>query len=108
MAQQRDRLREPEARILALRIAAAQPGHEAATTLIKENVPDYIALTPHDLKPSTSRNTEKMWQQIVGNVVSHKQNSTSIFQNGYAIRLHEGIKVTEKGLAYLKSLGFSE
>jgi hypothetical protein len=106
MAKQRDRLREPEARILALRIAASQPGHEAATSFIKDQVPKYITFTPHDLKPSTTRNTEQMWRQIVGNVVSHQPSSTSIFQNGYAVRLHEGIKVTEKGLAYLKSLGF--
>jgi hypothetical protein len=82
MAKVRDRLREPEARILALRIAAGRPNREAETSYIKERVPDYITLTPEDVKPSGSRTREQMWQQIVGNVVSHKKESTSIFTKG--------------------------
>jgi hypothetical protein len=102
----RDRLREPEARILALRIAATYPNREALTSEIKDAVPKYITFTAEDLKPSSTRTTECMWQQIVGNVVSHKPRSTSIFTKGYAVRIEDGIKVTDSGMAYLKSLGF--
>jgi hypothetical protein len=70
MAEQRDRLSEPEARILALRIAASRPNREASTSYIKEHIQDYIEFTPEDLKPSLTRGNEQMWQQIVGNVVS--------------------------------------
>src|SRR5260370_39513346 len=106
MAKVRDRLREPEARILALRIAAGRPNREAETSYIKEHVPDYITLTPEDTKPSKTRNTEQMWQQIVGNVISHQSVSTSIFTKGYAQRLPDGIRVTDAGVAYLSTLGF--
>lgn len=106
MPKVRDRLREPEARILALRIAASRPNREAETAYIKERVPDYVVLTAEDIKPSKTRNGEQMWQQIVGNVVSHKAVSTSIFTKGYADRLPDGIRVTDSGLAYLASLGF--
>jgi hypothetical protein len=100
------KLREPEARILALRIAASQKGREATTEFIKAQVPKYRDLTEDDLKPSMTRNTEQMWQQIVGNVVSHQKTSTSIFKKGYAVRISKGIRVTDTGVAFLKGKGF--
>jgi hypothetical protein len=108
MAMTPPKLREPEARILALRIAATFPRHEAETSQIKDAVPGLRKLGPADLKPSTKRKNECMWQQIVGNVVSHEKTSTSIFNQGYAARLShvKGIRVTPEGLAYLKKLGY--
>lgn len=106
MPRERDRLREPEARILALRIAASRPNREAETDYIKDRVPDYIELTELDLKPSDTRGGEPLWRQIVGNVISHQNQSTSIFTMGYAVRLPDGIRVTDSGVAYLARLGF--
>jgi hypothetical protein len=100
------KLREPEARILALRIAATFPGGEVSTTKIKELVPEYRELSPADLMPSTPRSNEKMWQQIVGNVVSHQTSSTSLFNQGLAERMDDGIRITEKGREYLKKLSY--
>ncbi|MBV9483472.1 MAG: hypothetical protein JO249_22390 [Acidobacteria bacterium] len=91
---------------MALRIAAAQPNREAETEFIKVRVPDYIELTELDLKPSDTRGGEPVWRQIVGNVVSHQNQSTSIFAKGYAVRLPDGIRVTDAGVAYLAELGF--
>ena len=99
------KLREPEARILALQIAAKLPGHEATTTQIKERIPDYRDLTPADLAPSPTRAGERIWQQIVGNVVSHQNTQTSLFVRGLAVRTRNGIRVTEKGLAFLQGKG---
>lgn len=99
------RLREPEARILALQIAAGFPGHEATTTQIKELIPKYRVLTQDDLKPSKTRNGENMWQQITGNVVSHQNTSTSIFARGLAQRTQDGIRVTQAGLDFLRAKG---
>lgn len=100
----RTRLREAEARILALRIAATMPNLEATTTQIKELVPQYVAFTQIDLEPSDSRNNELKWQQVVGNVISHQHTGTSIFTKGYAIRTEDGLRVTPEGLAFLESL----
>jgi len=99
------KLREPEARILALRIAAKFPNHEATTAEIKDAVPEYREFSDADLLPSKSRKGECMWQQIMGNVVSHKNTSVSIFNKGYAERTHDGIRVTEKGIAMLGEKG---
>ena len=102
------KLREPEARILALRIAAAFPNHQATTARIKKEVPNYRDLGEADLKPSRTRPNECMWQQIIGNVVSHEGAGTSIFNRGWAVYIpsRNSIRVTEKGLAHLKSSGF--
>lgn len=101
------KLGEPAARILALRIAAACPGRTATTTEIKKKLPAYVRLTDADLTPSESRANEEKWQQIVGNVISHKGTSTSIFSKGFAVRTADGIRVTDEGVAYLKRLGYS-
>ena len=99
------RLREPEARLLWLRIAASLPNREATTTQVKDRVPDYRELTPADLAQSPTRKNEKVWQQIVGNIISHKPTGTSLFTRGLAVRIKDGIRVTEKGLEYLKGKG---
>jgi hypothetical protein len=100
----RTRLREPEARILALRIAATMPNNEITTAQLKELVPDYIVFTPIDLEPSDTRVNECKWQQVVGNVVSHQFTGTSIFSKGYAVRTNDGLIVTDTGIAFLETL----
>lgn len=102
-----DRLREAEARILALKIAARQPHRRASTEDIKQRVPDYYPLSETDLRYSPSRKNERKWQQIVGNVVSHQRTQTGIFAKGYAERTEDGIQVTKMGVTYLNSIGFS-
>jgi hypothetical protein len=101
-----DRLREAEARLLALKIASQCPNRTASTTLIKQEVPKYTELSEVDLRKSTKRPNESMWQQIVGNVISHKDSRQGPFVKGYAIRTVDGIAVTAKGIDYLNSIGF--
>ncbi|WP_338466294.1 hypothetical protein RXV95_12065 [Novosphingobium sp. ZN18A2] len=101
-----DRLRESEARLLALKIAAECKNFEATTTYIKNRIPEIVPLTEKDLEQSKSRPREKLWQQIVGNVISHSGTSKSIFARGFATRTNEGIRVTKAGINYLKSVGF--
>lgn len=101
-----DRLREPEARILALKIAAQRPNRTASTQFIKREVPKYTELSEEDRRPSPSRGNEALWQQIVGNVVSHQDSAAGPFKKGYATRTSNGLSVTDKGMAYLNSMGF--
>jgi hypothetical protein len=101
-----DRLREPEARLLALKIAAMRPNRTATTTLVKKEVPKYIELTKADLAPSTSRTRESRWQQIVGNIISHDKTRQGPFVRGYAVKANKGLEVTKKGVDYLNNLGF--
>jgi hypothetical protein len=102
-----DCLREPEARILALKIAARSPGHSATTEYIKQQVPRYYPLSDIDLRPSPSRKNEARWQQIIGNVISHQKTISGVFAQGYAVRTADGLQVTRNGLDYLNNIGFS-
>ena len=103
---QDDRLREHEARIIVLKIAAQQPGRAASTSFLKKEVPKYIELTAMDHVRSPSRPREYLWQQVVGNVVSHQGSKEGPFVKGFAVRTADGLKVTKKGLDYLNNMGF--
>jgi hypothetical protein len=98
-----DRLREPEAKILFLKIAALQPECRVTTTIVKNEVKRFYPLSSADRKPSLTRQREQLWQQIVGNVIVHK----SPFNQGLATRSSGGLRLKEKGLFYLKSIGFA-
>ncbi len=101
-----DRLFEKEARMLVLKIAALQPNHEASTTFIKQQVPEYRPLSDEDLAQSPTRKREKVWQQVVGNVKVHYQTTKNIFKQGLAERTTDGVRVTEAGLDFLVNMGF--
>jgi|ERR1043165_2669143 hypothetical protein len=100
---QTDRLREPEARILFLKIAALQPRCRVTTTFVKSEVRRFYPLSPADRKPSLTRRKEQLWQQIVGNVIVHKYP----FTQGYAVPAPGGLRLKTEGLNYLKSIGFA-
>jgi hypothetical protein len=102
-----DRLHEDEARILVLKIAAQQPKRMASTRFVKNEVPKYVELSPRDRAPSKSRAREQIWQQIVGNVISHRNVRRGPFAMGYAVKTLDGIAVTPRGMSYLNSIGFS-
>lgn len=102
-----DRLHESEARVLVLKIASQQPRRAASTELLKKEVPKYIELSPQDRAPSKSRTREQVWQQIVGNAISHKNVRKGPFALGFAVKTTDGIAVTPRGMAYLNSIGFS-
>lgn len=101
-----DRLSEPEARILALKIAAQCPNRTASTHFIKSEIPKYTEFCEADRRRSPSRPREHVWQQIVGNVVSHYETPTGPFAKGYATRTRNGLSVTDEGVDYLNSIGF--
>ena len=76
------RTSENEMRIAALRVAASKPSGKATTTELKNEVDRYVALTTGDRIPSKTRPNEAMYQQIIGNIVSHRGSKNSIFAKG--------------------------
>jgi len=106
-----DRLREAKARMLALRIAAGGPKHEASVEEIKRRLPELHKLTDIDLAASKSRPREKNWELIVGNAVgSHNlpRIKTSLVARGLAERTVDGIRVTAAGLSFLRDAGYTQ
>ena len=99
-------LKQPEAQLLALRIAATCPGRRASIAYIKDRIPYYIELTAADLKPSPKRPNEQMWQQLMGKVLLPRGMRDSVFTQGLALATEEGIEVTELGVEHLRRKGF--
>ncbi|MBX4870613.1 hypothetical protein HJA85_27210 [Rhizobium bangladeshense] len=102
-----DRLREKEAGALMIKILGSLPDGRASTKKIKDMVPEFYDLSEADLQRSPSRKNEQIWRQIIGNVKVHRAGASSIFSRGFVREVPGGVSLTAKGLAYLKSIGFS-
>jgi hypothetical protein len=76
----RRRTTENEMTIAALRVAASKPDGKATTTELKSEVDRYLVLTTEDRTPSKTRPNEAIYQQIIGNIVSHRGSKTNILQ----------------------------
>jgi hypothetical protein len=93
---------EKEMRLIVLRIAADSLSGEISTTEAKERAHKYFTPTPGDLEPNHLRNGEPMYYQIIGNVIgSHHGTSTSVYQNGYAEKIDDGIRITQEGREFI-------
>jgi hypothetical protein len=102
-----DRLRESEARILILKIAASQPKRVVTINKLREEVPKYFDLSAIDRRLSLSRKNEMLWQIVVRNTMSsHTTGTRTIFAQGWARKIPGGLKVTKSGVDYLNSIGF--
>lgn len=102
-----DRLRESEARLLILKIAATQPERSASIIKLREEIPRYFDLSSKDKELSLSRKNESNWHIVIRNTMSsHTSGRKTIFGQGWAEKIPGGLKVTPNGLAYLKSIGF--
>jgi len=102
----KDRLREPEARLLALKIAACMAERRATTQELIEQAPRFFTPSPIDLQQSSTRPLQPQWHQIIRNVISHRSSPRGPFEQGYAERTKDGLLVTEAGIDYLRSRGY--
>ena len=100
-----NRTPESEMRIGALEVARSKPNGIATTTELKEEIGKFVNLTPQDLVQSKTRRNEQMFQQIVGNIISHEKSQTNIFAGGLAVYTGDGIQITREGHEYLRKRG---
>lgn len=86
----------------AMKYLATLPNKAASTSDIKAHVPNFINLTPDDRDASETRPNEELWQQVVGNIVSHRNESPENFINRGLIEYNGGQwSLTAAGAAYL-------
>ncbi len=102
-----DRLREPEARLIALKVASVMPDRTATTEQLIEQAVRLFNPSPLDLEPSRTRERQPQWHQIIRNVISHRTTPNGPFAQGYAVRTDDGLSITDAGIRYLESLGFA-
>lgn len=94
------RIRERDLAIPALRAAAARPNGHISTTDLIDVLEEEFEPAGDDAKILDGRHDSR-FTQIVRNLVSHREASTSIFKRGYAEYVDEGIRITDSGKAFL-------
>lgn len=97
-----DRSSEHDIAFATMKYLATIPSKSATTSDVKKYVPDFVALTPDDKETSETRPNEQLWQQIVGNIVCHRNDSPDNFINRGLIAYDGGVwTLTDAGQAYL-------
>ena len=96
------RSNEHDIAFAAMKYLKTCPSKSASTSNVKKHVPNYISLTEDDRAQSPTRDNEQLWQQVVGNIVSHRNDSPDNFINRGLIDYDSGTwTLTSAGEAYL-------
>jgi hypothetical protein len=99
------RTSEYEYSVAVLRYLNGLPSGEASVTTLKKKMPSLIALTDGDKELSGSRPNELVYQQVVGNIVSHAAYSAENFLNrGLLAHKPRYLSITAAGRNFLKKL----
>jgi len=57
---------------------------------IRENLHQFIELNAYDMRPSKTRDGEKLWEQIVRNVVCHRNVPENAVHDGMLVYIRRG------------------
>lgn len=99
----RNRIQQGDIAVLALELAAARADGTIGTTALKSYLIDKFKPTEEDAVP-TAKGTVPLFDQIIGNLISNRSTSTSMFKMGYAEYTGDGFKITDAGLAFLETV----
>jgi glycine cleavage system pyridoxal-binding protein P len=97
MPDSQGRTRENEFAELILQILKEKPSGQASFSELIKEIPRRISLTEEDKKPSGTRLGEKMWEQRVRNITSHKDSRKNYIYEGYLESVPDGLRITELG-----------
>lgn len=100
MSDFRGRIRERDLIVPALRAAARRPDGFISTSDLIAELEKEFEPAGEDAEILDNRNDSK-FSQIVRNLKSHKNNSTSMFKKGYAEEEEDGLRITDKGREFL-------
>lgn len=97
------RITEKELIIPTLQIAAGIPNGEISTSDLIDALTELFEPEGEDAEISPGRNDTR-FSQKVRNLVSHREGKNTMFARGYAEYTGDGIKVTEDGRRFVRSL----
>lgn len=100
------RSNEHEIATAVLRYLATVPGGTATIAEIKQHLPDFIDLTPADLEQSPTRDQERVWEQQVRNIVSHRDTDGNAINDGLLANSPGAISITDAGKFWLNQKGY--
>lgn len=104
------RIREKHLIIPALQAAASRPEGFISTSDLIQELRELFNPTGDDAKMLEGRADDR-FSQIVRNLISHRESSTSFIKKGYAEYVHapsvadRGIRITDKGRELLAEIG---
>jgi hypothetical protein len=101
------RISERSIVVPALRAAAQRPDGFISTSELILELEKALRPTGEDAEILRNR-ADTRFSQIVRNLKSHRQSSTSVFNRGLAVEERDGLRITPKGRAFLKQLPDSE
>ena len=95
---------EHEISAATLRIAGMQANGVATFRRLRSEIPSQISLTAADWEPSTTRNGEPMWHQLVRNIKSHSAIENNYIAEGLLEHVPRvGYRITSTGRHHLAS-----
>lgn len=100
--------REAEIALCVARIADSASNGICTLDMGRERIPKMIPLTATDYTPYPSQPNPR-WEQIMRNIRSNANggpNSTNFIARGYLEALPEAYRITNKGRAHLRGMGF--
>ncbi len=97
---------EHEISIAVLQYLATISSGEAKISQIKKHVPDFIHLTETDMRDSQTRPNERMWEQQVRNIVSHRNAEGNFIAEGLLTYNPDTLQITDAGRLYLRNRGY--
>jgi hypothetical protein len=103
--QKPDRVTEHDVAHAACIVLASRPNREGSMQDLKRVIPDYLKLSTADLRRSTTRKNEAMWEQQIRNITSHHKAPGNFIYEGFLERIKGGLRLTETGHLRLKHRG---
>lgn len=89
---------ENEIAEIVLAIAADQASGIATFHRIRKELPARMELTEGDMKKSTTRPRERMWEQLIRNIKSHHDTPGNYIADGYLEHVPKvGYRITARG-----------
>lgn len=102
------RTTEYDMSVAVLRYLCHQPHGEASQRELRTAIPHYIDLTDGDTEDSLTRPGEKLWEQIIRNIQSHKASPNNFINLGYLEHVRGGgLRITLDGRKFISKLDAS-
>ena len=98
MGSKPDRVTENQVAFAIVQIAKGMTDGIATFNRCRKEVPNHLELSAADLKQSTTRPNEAMWEQQIRNIKSHSDEPGNYICEGYLKHVPKvGYQVTEAG-----------
>lgn len=85
------RITESEIAEIVVEILKGRPHGRASIADLVDEIPRRVALSPEDLAMSPTRSNERVWEQQVRNITSHKNSPGNAIREGRVVAVPGGL-----------------